>query len=319
MNMKTPHSISIIVPVYNEEGNIARLHERITKTLDMLPNSSEIIFINDGSRDGSAKELREVAQKDSRVKVIRFSKNFGQTAAMSAGFTHATGEIIIPMDADLQNDPADIPNLLAKLEEGYDVVSGWRKDRKDKSISRKLPSFIANRMIAFITGVTIHDYGCSLKAYRKEVLDGVHLYGEMHRFIPAYAAWNGARVTEIPVTHHPRTIGKSKYTISRTLKVVLDLLVVKFLTTYMSRPIHFFGVLGLLSIIFGFATGIFAVILKIVYAVSFIVTPLPLLTVFLILLGVHFVLLGLLAEILMRTYYESQQKTTYVIAEKVNF
>ncbi len=310
---------SIIIPVYNEEGNIERLHAQIASTLDTLPYTSEIIFVNDGSRDKSALELLSVAKKDPRVRVLRFSKNFGQTAAMSAGFTHASGEIIIPMDADLQNDPADIPSLLAKLDEGYDVVSGWRKDRKDKSLSRKLPSFIANRLIAFITGVSIHDYGCTLKAYRKEILEGVHLYGEMHRFIPAYAAWNGARVTEIPVTHHPRTVGKSKYNISRTLKVVLDLLVVKFLTTYMSRPIHFFGVLGLVSIILGFTTGILALVLKFAYAISFIITPLPLLTVFLVLLGVHFILLGLLAEIQMRTYYESQHKSTYIIAEKVNF
>jgi glycosyltransferase involved in cell wall biosynthesis len=237
---------------------------------------------------------------------------------MSAGFTEARGEIVIPMDGDLQNDPKDIPRLMEKIGEGFDVVSGWRKDRKDKSLSRKLPSLIANKMIGLMSGVTIHDYGCTLKAYRKEALDGIRLYGEMHRFIPAYIAWNGGRVTEMVVTHHERTAGVSKYGLSRTAKVILDLLVLKFLTAYMNRPIHFFGVAGLLSILLGSVSGIASLVLKFGYAVSFVETPLPLLTVFLAFLGVQFILMGLLAEMLMRVYYESQEKTTYVIAERIN-
>lgn len=310
---------SIVIPVYHEEGNLKRLHQALSPVLAALPGESEIIFVDDGSRDGSFAELSKIAQSDKSVKLIRFSRNFGQTAAMAAGFEAATGDVIFPMDADMQNDPRDIPRLLAKLDEGHDVVSGWRKDRKDASISRKLPSKIANGLIGYVTGVKINDYGCTLKAYRSHVLDDIRLYGEMHRFIPAYAAWNGARVTELPVTHHPRTVGKSKYGIARTIKVILDLLVVKFLTTYMARPIHFFGLIGFLCLFLGVASGALAVVLRLFYAISFIVTPLPLLTVFLTLLGVQFILMGLIAEILIRTYYESQGKPLFRIAEKVNF
>lgn len=310
---------SILVPVFNEEGNVGRLYNATSPVLDGLSGSSEIIFIDDGSRDKSFEELSQIAQKDSRVRIIRLGRNFGQTAAMSAGFEHATGDVVIPMDADLQNDPADIPRLLQKINDGFDVVSGWRKNRKDKPLTRKFPSTIANWLIGVITGIRLHDYGCTLKAYRRSVISGIRLYGEMHRFIPAYAAWNGARVTEIEVTHHPRTIGKSKYTLSRTIKVFLDLIVVKFLTTYLARPIHFFGFIGLISIFMGSLSGVLALILKIFYSVSFIETPLPLLTVFLLLLGVQFILLGLIAEMLTRTYYESQGKSTYTIVQKVNF
>jgi dolichol-phosphate mannosyltransferase len=309
---------SIVIPVYNEEGNLEPLHAQIVAIAPHLQGDLEVLYVNDGSRDGSAEELRRVAASDSRAKVIRFGRNFGQTAAMAAGFEHAEGDVIIPMDADLQNDPADIPRLIAKLNDGYDVVSGWRKDRQDDSV-RSLFSRFANRLIGYVTGTAIHDYGCSLKAYRREVLDGVKLYGEMHRFIPAYAAWNGGRVAELEVTHHPRVRGVSKYNLSRTFKVVLDLLVVKFLTTYFSRPMHFFGMAGFVSIGLGIVSGVIAIVLKIVWSVSFILTPLPLLTALFLIVGVQFVLMGIIAEMITRTYYESQGKSTYRVAEKINF
>lgn len=309
---------SIVIPVYYEAGNLEPLFRNISAVLPQLDGACEIIFVDDGSRDGSFAELSMIAAKDSRVKVIRFARNFGQTAAMAAGFEHASGEVIIPMDADLQNDPADIPRLIAKLNEGYDVVSGWRKKRQDDSF-RTIPSKIANNLIGKVTGVMIHDYGCTLKAYRKDILDEVRLYGEMHRFIPAYAAWNGGRVTELPVSHHPRTIGRSKYNIWRTFKVILDLLVVKFLTTYMARPMHFFGVIGFVSIGLSVLSGFAAVVLKIGWSVSFILTPLPLLTALFFIVGIQFVLMGIIAEMLTRTYYESQGKSTYRVAEKINF
>jgi glycosyltransferase involved in cell wall biosynthesis len=308
---------SIVIPVYNEAGNLVRLHERIAAVVPKLGNT-EVLYVDDGSRDASIEELRSIAASDSSVRVIRFGRNFGQTAAMAAGFEHATGDVIIPMDADLQNDPADIPMLVAKLAEGYDVVSGWRKNRQDDSL-RTVPSKIANKLIAQVTGVAISDYGCSLKAYRRDVLDGVRLYGEMHRFIPAYAAWNGGRVTEVEVSHHPRTVGSSKYTIWRTFKVILDLLVVKFLTTYFSRPMHFFGIAGFISIFVAGAAFMGALILKFGYGVSFILTPLPLLSALFFIVGVQFVLMGIIAEMVTRTYYESQGKSTYRIAEKINF
>ncbi len=308
---------SIVIPVYNEAGNLKPLYERLMPVVKGM-GEYEIIFVDDGSRDESFAELRELAKMDTSVRVLRFSRNFGQTAAMAAGFELAQGGIIIPMDADRQNDPADIPRLVAKLDEGYDVVSGWRKNRQDNSLTRTLPSKMANALIARVTGVRISDYGCSLKAYRRNALDGVMLYGEMHRFIPAYAAWNGGRVTEIEVTHHPRVHGVSKYNLSRTVKVLLDLLVVKFLTTYLARPMHFFGLVGFASIILGAACGLWAVVLKIAWGVSFILTPLPLLTIFLILIGVQFILMGLIAEVLTRIYYEGQGKRTYRIAEKIN-
>lgn len=303
--------------MYNEEGNLTALFAAIKPVLALLDGESEVIFIDDGSRDAGYAELAQLALTDARVKVIKFARNFGQTAAMSAGFHHAKGEIIIPMDADMQNDPTDIPRLILKLKEGYDVVSGWRKDRQDESI-RTIPSKLANKLIARVTGVNINDYGCSLKAYRREVLEGVHLYGEMHRFIPAYAAWNGGKVTEIEVRHHPRTVGSSKYNLSRTFKVILDLLVVKFLTTYFARPMHFFGMAGFLSIFLGGFVGLYAVYLKLFFDVSFIQTPLPLLTVFLWMLAVQFVLLGIIGEMLTRTYFESQHKSTYRVADTIN-
>ncbi len=278
-----------------------------------------MIYVDDGSTDGSLNLLKEIARNDKRVRLISLRRNYGQTAAMSAGIDAAKGEILIPMDADLQNDPKDIARLLAKLDEGYDVVSGWRKDRKDKFITRKIPSMIANRIISWIGGVPLHDYGCSLKAYRRDILQDVKLYGEMHRFIPIYASWAGARVTEIPVDHHPRTMGESKYGLSRTIKVVFDLITIKFLATYQTKPLYVFGTFGLIGAALSFLSGVWAIILKIFYDVSFILTPLPLITIVMLAISVQFFLMGLLAELLVRTYHESQDKSIYAIKEKIGF
>lgn len=309
--------LTVTVPIYNEEANIAPLYEKIRAAVDALGKPWELVLVDDGSRDGSAALLDALAVRDPRVAVIHFARNYGQTAAMQAGMDHARGDVIVPMDGDLQNDPADIANLLAKLDEGYDVVSGWRRDRQDHAIKRNLPSRLANSLISRVSGVRLHDYGCSLKAYRREVLDGVKLYGEMHRFVPIYAAWNGARVTEIPVAHHPRIHGESKYGLERVIKVVLDLMVVKFLFRYSSKPIYLFGGFGLLSIFLGVLAGLWSVALKLFYGTSFSVTPLPLLCVFLGVVGVLSILMGLLAEMLNRTYYESQAKPVYKVARVV--
>ncbi len=311
--------LSVVVPVYNEDGSLRKLYEKIKEVCDNLKRDYEIIFIDDGSGDKSFEILKEIAAKDILVKIIKFRRNFGQTAALSAGFDAAQGEIIIPMDADLQNDPADIPRLLEKLDEGYDVVSGWRKNRQDKFVSRKIPSWMANSLIAFITRVKIHDYGCTLKAYRNEVLKDIKIYGEMHRFIPAYAAWRGAKVTEIIVAHHPRQFGKTKYGISRTLKVVLDLLVVKFVIDYSTKSIYFFGGLGLASILGGFCSGLLATYLKFYHSIPFISTPLPLLTALLFLVGIQLIVMGLLSDIILRSYYETNDKKTYTTKERINF
>jgi glycosyltransferase involved in cell wall biosynthesis len=261
--------------------------------------------------------LRQISKKDTRVKGLSLSRNFGQTAALSAGIDYSKGEIIIPMDGDLQNDPEDIPLLLKKIEEGYDVVSGWRKDRKDPFFSRRLPSILANKIISFIGGVRLHDSGCTLKAYRRDILKHIRLYGEMHRFIPIYAQWVGARVTEIPVRHLSREFGSSKYGMNRVFKVILDLMVVKFLLSYSQKPIYVFGGVGLLMILGAFVSGLYAIYLKLIKGVSFILTPLPLLCVLLLMLGFLSILMGFLAEILMRTYYESQGKPTYQIKETI--
>lgn len=274
--------------------------------------------MDDGSTDGSLRELKTLAKKDSKVKVIAFKRNYGQTAAMQAGIDLASNDIIIPIDADLQNDPCDIPRLLEKLEQGYDIVSGWRKNRKDARFRRNFVSSVANRLISWISGVSLHDYGCSLKAYRRDVIKGVTLYGEMHRFIPIYAKWQGGKVTEIPVKHHERKHGVSKYGLERTIKVVLDLIVVKFLHGYFTKPIYLFGGLGFISLILSGFTGLLAVCLKFFGNTSFIQTPLPLLTVMFFLAGIMGILMGLLAEMLTRTYFESQQRQVYAIREKVN-
>ncbi|HEX7606600.1 MAG TPA: glycosyltransferase family 2 protein [Usitatibacter sp.] len=310
--------LSITIPLYNEEENIQPLHERLVHELEALARPFEIILVNDGSTDGSERVLDALAAKDPRVKVVHFRRNFGQTAAMMAGIHYASGEVIVPMDGDLQNDPADIAKLLAKLDEGYDVASGWRKDRKDHSLRRNLPSRIANVLISRISGVHLHDYGCSLKAYRKDVVKGVKLYGEMHRFIPIYASWEGGKVAEVPVTHHARIHGDSNYGVDRVLKVVLDLIVVQFLARYSMRPIYVFGGFGVASLLLAFFAGLWALYLKFFQGVSFIQTPLPLLVVMLVVTGGMSTLMGLLAEIIMRTYYESQGKAVYVVKNTLN-
>ena len=309
--------LSVTVPIYNEEDNVNPLHERTAAALDALGRSWELILVNDGSKDRSAERLDAIAAADPRVRVVHLRRNYGQTAAFMAGLDHARGDIIVPMDGDLQNDPVDIGRLLAKLEEGFDVVSGWRKDRKDAAIKRNLPSRIANDMISKVSGVHLHDYGCSLKAYRREVLDGVKLYGEMHRFVPIYAAWNGARGTEREVTHHPRVHGESKYGLERVIKVVLDLVVVKFLFRYASKPIYVFGGFGLLNFAGAALAATWALYLKLFESTSFIQTPLPVLSVILFALGVMSFLMGLLAELLNRTYHEAQDKPVYRVARVV--
>ena len=303
--------ISVIVPVYNEELNVDEMYDRIA---NVLKDGAEFIFVDDGSTDTTYQRLSAIAGRDERVRLVRFRRNFGQTAALSAGIDHAVGEIIVPIDGDLQNDPNDIPRLLAKLDEGYDVVSGWRIKRKDP-FHRRLPSIIANKLISWISGVRLHDYGCSLKAYRRSVLENVRLYGEMHRFVPIYASWQGAQVTELPVNHHPRTRGKSNYGIERTIKVVLDLMVVKFLASYATKPIYVFGGFGLLSLFFSALTFVWALYYKLTGQKDFVETPLPLVVVMLLLVGCLSILLGLVAELTIRTYYESQGKRTYVLRD----
>jgi glycosyltransferase involved in cell wall biosynthesis len=310
--------LSIVIPVYNEQDNVFPLHERVSAALQKVEEDYEVIVVNDGSTDQTEDQLRSLADQDSRFKVVNFRRNFGQTAAMMAGIDFATGDVIIPLDGDLQNDPADIPRLLEKLTEGYDVVSGWRCNRQDASLKRNLPSRIANWLISRISGVQLHDYGCSLKAYKKDVLKDVKLYGEMHRFIPIYSTWQGGRVAEIPVNHFPRIHGRSKYGLERIVKVLLDLVVVKFFSSYANKPIYVFGGFGLASIVFSFISGLFALYLKFFQHVSFISTPLPLLVVLAFITGVMSILLGLLAEILMRTYYESQDKKVYLVKDTIN-
>src|SRR5437588_6872208 len=266
--------ISVFLPVFNEELNLRPLHEKLDQSLRQLGRTAEIIYVDDGSSDSSLNVLREIAAKDQRVRVIALRRNYGQTPAMAAGIDAARGEVLIPMDADLQNDPADIARLLDKIDEGYDVVSGWRKNRQDKLFTRKIPSMIANRMISWIGGVPLHDYGCSLKAYRRESLEDVQLYGEMHRFIPIYASWSGARVTEIPVEHHARTMGHSKYGLSRKIKVVFDLMTIKFMASYQTKPLYIFGAFGVLSFIISVLAGAFALFLKLTRRADFIQTPL---------------------------------------------
>ncbi len=311
--------LSLFLPVLDEEDNLRPMHSKIASALDALGKSAEVIYVDDGSTDKSLAILKEIAAGDDRVRVISLRRNYGQTAAMSAGIDAAKGEILIPMDADLQNDPADISRLLDKLNEGYDVVSGWRKNRQDKLISRKIPSQIANRIISWIGGVELHDYGCSLKAYRREVIQDVRLYGEMHRFIPIYASWAGARVAEIPVDHHARTMGKSKYGISRTIKVIFDLMTIKFMAEYHTKPIYVFGTFGMIAFFLASVAGAWAVALKIFQSVSFISTPLPVVTVVMLAISVQFFLMGLLAELLVRTYHESQDKAIYAVRERVGF
>ena len=314
----TAEILSIVVPVYDEEQNLVPLTDQLLATLTDLGRDFEIIFINDGSTDGSADVLDELAAGNDRIRVVHFKRNFGQTAAMMAGLDFASGDIIIPIDADLQNDPADIPRLLERLDQGYDVVSGWRKDRKDDTLRRNLPSWIANRIISRISGVRLHDYGCTLKAYRRSIVEDIRLYGEMHRFLPVYASWSGARTTELPVNHHPRKAGRSKYGLKRVIKVPLDLLVVKFLGDYSQKPIYVFGGFGLISHALALLTFALMIYYKFWGGKSFIETPLPTLAALLVLMGFMSMLLGLIAELVVRTYHESQDKPTYIVGRTVN-
>ncbi|MEK6693449.1 MAG: glycosyltransferase family 2 protein [Nitrospirota bacterium] len=307
--------ISIVIPVFNEAENIKPLHDQITGSIEKMGVSFEVIFVDDGSTDGTFETLQQLHGQDKRLKAIRFRKNFGQTAALSAGFDHSKGNIIITLDGDLQNDPADIPRLVEKLNEGYDIVSGWRHKRKDPFLSRRLPSMIANKLISFITNVKLHDYGCSLKAFRKEVIKNIRLYGEMHRFIPAVASWIGISVAELKVNHRPRKQGKSKYGISRTIKVILDLITVKFLLSYSTRPIQIFGLIGFISSAIGGIILIYLSFIRLVLQEPIGGRPLLLLGVLLFFIGVQFISMGLLAEIQARTYHESQNKPIYVVKE----
>ena len=312
------YKISLIIPVYNEEENLELLETKIKEVLDNKINY-EVILVDDGSSDKSWALLEEISSRNPNFKTIKLRRNYGQTAAMEAGIDAATGEILIPLDSDLQNDPEDIPNLLAKIDEGYDVVSGWRKNRQDTFINRKLPSVIANKIISAISGVHLHDYGCSLKAYRHDVLKDVKLYGELHRFIPICASWYGAKVTEIPVNHHARQFGVSKYGINRTIKVIFDLIVIKFLSDYATRPIYVFGGISALSFLLFGATFIWAMALKFISGIDLDSTPLPVISTMFFTLGVQIFMMGLIADMLMRTYYESQDKKIYVVEKSNNF
>ena len=315
--LETPQ-ISVVVPLLDEEENLPAMYEQITQALES-DYTYEIIFVDDGSTDSSFELLKGFHARDDRVRVLRFRKNFGQTAAMSAGFEHAVGQVIVPLDADLQNDPADIPMLVSKLDEGFDVASGWRKKRHDAALTRLLPSKIANWLIARITGVPIHDYGCTLKAYRREVLEQTRLYGEMHRFIPALASWSGASITECVVNHRPRTAGVAKYGLGRTFKVVLDLITVKFLGGFSTKPIYVFGGLGGLCGLGALLCGIIALYLKFFSEkhLGFNRNPLFFVSILLFTTTIQFVLMGLLAELLVRTYHESQDRPTYVLRDSL--
>lgn len=312
-------NLSLVIPIFNEEENLPLLFEAIYNTMNTLGQSWEVILVDDGSQDNSLSVLKEYAQNDSdHVRVISFRRNFGQTAAIAAGLDYAQGETIILLDADMQNDPADIPMLLAKLDEGYDLVSGWRKSRKDNALTRNFPSMIANWLISRVTGVHLHDYGCTLKAYRRDVLEGFRLYGEMHRFIPVFASSVGAKITELPVNHYPRKFGKAKYGLERTTKVILDLFTVKFLISYSSKPIYLFGGAGGFLMVVSTLIMLFLFIRRIFYMVGIANSPLLQMSAMFFILGFQSILLGLIAELLVRTYHESQRKPTYTIRSIIN-
>jgi glycosyltransferase involved in cell wall biosynthesis len=304
---------SVVVPVYNEASNLPELHNEIEASCQKLKKNYEIIFVDDGSQDESILVLKRLLKKDSRIRIIQLRKNFGQTAALSAGFDHARGNVIITLDADLQNDPQDFGLLLDKVDEGYDIVSGWRVKRKDKFLTRRFPSFIANWLISKITRVKLHDYGCTLKAFRREVVQQIKLYGELHRFIPAIASNMGVAITEVKVNHRQRRYGKSKYNISRLPKVILDLLTVKFLLSYSTRPLQIFGVFGLICGVIGGILGVWLAYVRLIQRQGISGRPLLLLSILLIVIGIQFITLGLLAEIVVRAYHESSEKRIYFI------
>jgi glycosyltransferase involved in cell wall biosynthesis len=310
--------LSLIVPVFNEAGTLQELANGVRNEMDRLSRPWELLFINDGSTDESEEILNRLAETDHHIRVIHFRRNFGQTAAMMAGFDFAKGDILIPIDGDGQNDPADISKMLALLEQGYDVVSGWRKDRQDNFFKRNIPSILANRLISFVSGVRLHDFGCSLKAYKRTVVDGIRLYGEMHRFLPIYASWHGAKITEVVVNHHPRRAGRSKYGLERVAKVLLDLLVVKFLDSAAQKPMYVFGGCGIFSLAMSGVAFLWMLYLKIFKNFAFISTPVPLIVVMTFMIGMMCILLGLLAEMIMRTFYESQGKSIYNVRESRN-
>jgi len=307
--------LSIVIPVYNEKTSIPFLYDELTSALDKLGKSYEVILVDDGSRDGTFEELVKMHEKNCNFRIVRFRRNYGQTPAMAAGFDVSRGEIIITLDADLQNDPADIPLLLEKIEEGDDIVSGWRTNRQDKAISRRLPSIIANKLIGFLTGVRIHDYGCTLKAYRSEIIKNIDLYGEMHRYIPAVASWLGVSVSEVSVNHRARKYGKSKYGISRTIRVILDIIFIKYMINYSQRPIQIFGLIGLLTGGIGSIITLYLIIMRLFFNQALSTRPLFILSVFMIFIGVQLITMGIIAELIMRTYHESQNKPTYAIKE----
>ena len=307
--------LSIVVPIYNEVDNLRPLCQRVHAVLAPTDWSYELVLVDDGSRDGSSELLAELHAEDDTLKVLRFRRNFGQTAALAAGFEYAHGDVIVSLDGDLQNDPVDIPRLLAKLDEGYDLVNGWRVNRQDPFLRRRLPSQIANHMISLTTRVKLHDYGCTLKAFRREVAKGLKLYGEMHRFIPALAGDMGARIAELPVSHHARTHGRSKYGLTRTLWVVLDLLTVKFMSSYATRPSHLFGFLGLIAALVGGGITTVLGIQRLLFDVQLANRPILLLGILLLVTGVQLVTTGLIAEMLSRTYHESQEKPVYWIKD----
>lgn len=314
---KSVIDLTIFLPVYNEEQNLIPLHDRLDKSLKSIEGSVEIIYVDDGSTDRSLEALRKIAKNDKRVRVIAFRRNYGQTAAMAAAIDAARGMILVPMDADMQNDPADISRLLDKLDEGYDVVSGWRKERKDKFFTRTLPSVIANKIISTITGVKLHDFGCSLKAYRRDVIKEVRLYGEMHRFIPVYASLVGARITEIPITHHPRIMGRSKYGLSRSIKVIFDLMTIKFMSSYQTKPIYVFAFFGAISLAVAM-TSVLVIFYQLLRSdTTAVISGALVIAVIMFALGAQSILLGLIAEMLTRTYHESQAKPIYVIQEVI--
>ncbi len=312
-------NLSLVIPVYNEEANLPLLFDAIQRALKPIRKKWEIIFVDDGSKDKSMDVLNTLAHEHPlHVRVVEFRRNFGQTAAITAGIDHALGEIIVLLDADMQNDPADIPRLLSKLDEGYDLVSGWRKDRKDNFLTRTLPSNMANWLISTVTGVHLHDYGCTLKAYRRDVLGGFRLYGEMHRFIPVFAHSVGARITEVPVSHHPRKFGRANYGLDRTLKVFLDLFTVKFLLEYSHKPIRLFGGAGMALMLLGIIDGLYLLIRRTLFGTPVFSSPLLLIGVMFIIIGFQSILMGLIAELLARTYHESQAKPTYTVRRTLN-
>jgi glycosyltransferase involved in cell wall biosynthesis len=313
--------LSIILPIYNEAENIPRLFAELVPVLEGIGRSFEIIAVDDGSHDDSFARLTSLCGDDHRMRVVRLRRNFGQTAAFAAGFDRARGVVVLTMDADLQNDPADIPKLLAKIDEGYDVVSGWRQGRWREGLltffTRRIPSATANWLISRVTGVYLHDYGCALKAYCRDVVREIHLYGDLHRFIPAIASYYGVRIAEVPVNYRPRQFGRSKYGIGRTVRVLLDLLTVRFLLSYSTRPIHIFGLLGLMSCLLGVAIGIYLSIIKLLYGAALAERPLLLFGILLVMVGVQLVTMGLLGEMVVRTYYESQDKQIYAVREEL--